>query len=336
VDQVFKIYHELSSGKKTITPVEFAGSVATTHDAIQTHIRKIKKHFDLKIIAQKRPKVIIDPVNGAGCIANIMFLKEIGCDVVAIHDTPQGNFEREPEPTAKNIGDLIRTVKLAKKVDIGFALDVDADRLAIVDELGNALGEDLTLCLAVKAMLSQRRGQQARVVTNLSTTQALKNICDEFGAELILTPIGEINVSKKMIEVGAVVGGEGNGGVIIPSVGLGRDSLTGMAVILKYLCESGQKISHLAKAIPQYQVIKDKVDASNIKDLPAWFKKLEQAFEKSEINRADGVKFTFEDSAWVHVRSSNTEPIVRIIAEARSRDRAQSLINQAHEVSINS
>lgn len=234
-------------------------------------------------------------------------------------------FEREPEPKPENLKKLIETVK-QEQADIGFALDVDADRLAIIDEKGNPLGEDMTLCLAVKAMLLESKIQGSsfkvqenvlKIVTNLSTTQALKDVCDQFQAQLILTPIGEINVSKKLMSEKALAGGEGNGGVIIPAIGYGRDSLTGIAIILKYLCESDKKISELASEIPKYEVIKDKIDIPKNLNLSDCYQTLKNEFTDAEINQEDGVKFSFKDLSWVHVRESNTEPIVRIIAEAK-------------------
>ncbi|MDR1113614.1 MAG: phosphoglucosamine mutase, partial [Candidatus Margulisbacteria bacterium] len=232
------------------------------------------------------------------------------------------------EPTAEHIAKLGEKVK-AFGADIGFAQDPDADRLAIVDETGRAIGEDYTLCLAADYLLSRLRSGQIRgenkICTNLSTTRLIDAVAAKYGAEVVRTKIGEVNVSLAMKKTGAVVGGEGNGGVMAPAVGFGRDSLAGITLILQYLAESQQKVSELVNALPKYVMHKTKIDCASARETAELLEKIKAKYAAEKLDLQDGVKVLFADGNWLHVRASNTEPVIRIIAEAETLEKAKEL-----------
>tara|TARA_Y100000991_G_scaffold142873_1_gene107820 strand:- start:434 stop:1150 length:717 start_codon:yes stop_codon:yes gene_type:complete len=225
-----------------------------------------------------------------------------------------GNFTREAEPLAENLNELEQKV-LSDRADIGFATDPDGDRLSIVSNKGKAIGEEYTLVLAVKNFINS---QESMVVTNLSTSMMLDNIADK----TIRTKIGEAHVVKKMNELNISIGGEGNGGVILKEVHLGRDSLVAISMILNLLSSSGKSISDEITNIPKYLMIKDKIHIDSKID----FDSLENIFDCDEINKLDGIKFSWSNK-WIHIRQSNTEPIIRIFAEASTQDEVDELIN---------
>ncbi|MFH1386872.1 MAG: phosphoglucosamine mutase [bacterium] len=292
---------------------------------IDFHIAKVLKAFDAALIKKKKFRVAVDACNGAGSVALVECLRKLGCTVYPINVNTSLPFPHSPEPIAENLGDLLTLVK-TKKADIGFAMDADADRLAVVSEKGEALGEELTMALAVKFMLEQNQGKKNKIVINLSTTKAVDDLCQEFGAACIRTKVGEVNVAEKIKEVKALIGGEGNGGVIYPKIGFNRDSLTAATLLLNMMAESGQKLSDLGKAIPHYEGVKTKVECKSNEEASKLVEKTKQIFAGEKFDLTEGIKVIFPD-AWIHVRPSNTEPIVRIIAEAKSKARAKELVN---------
>ena len=290
-----------------------------SQDVARRHIDKIIKHINTDVIRRKQFTVALDSCNGAGSVITPMLLEELGCKVIEINTEPDGLFPHTPEPVPENLKQLCDVIR-TKGADIGFAQDPDADRLAIVSEKGECIGEEYTLALATQFVLKKKRGV---VVTNLSTTKAIDDIAGQFNCEVIRTRIGEINVVEKMKEYNAVVGGEGNGGVIIPEIIYGRDSLCGIAVILQHLAESGLTISKLTSTIPQYKMVKRKIEYPFDK-IDTLLEKIKDEYKENPINSEDGVKIDLGDS-WVHIRPSNTEPVVRIIAEAPTQQRAEQL-----------
>ncbi|MCL2001558.1 MAG: phosphoglucosamine mutase, partial [Planctomycetes bacterium] len=265
-------------------------------------------------------RVAIDCCNGAGSTLALEFLDRIGCEAVSIDCEMNGIFPRNPEPTKKNVTAVLELVKTAG-ADLGFAQDADADRVAFISEKGEYIGEEYSLCLAARYRLSQRRGA---VVTNLSTTRMIDDVAREFDCQVLRTPVGEVNVAETMLDCEAVVGGEGNGGVIDPRVHYGRDALTGAALILQYMLESGKTLGQLAAEIPVYQMSKQKVECTK-RNAASILKKL--AGEKAlHVDVRDGVKLDFAEG-WVHVRSSNTEPVIRVYSEAKTQDEADALAN---------
>ena len=292
------------------------GLVSDYSTANEEHIDKVlaAKCIDTDNIRKKNFKVVIDCVNGAGSFILPMLCKKLGCEVVTINCNGDGNFTRVPEPLAENLNELEEKV-LNVGADVGFATDPDGDRLSVVSNTGNAIGEEYTLVLAVKNYLNY---QKSMVVTNLSTSMMLESIANE----TIRTRIGEAHVVQKMNELNTPIGGEGNGGVILKEVHLGRDSLVAISMILSLLSSSGKSISDEISNIPQYLMIKDKIYIDDKID----FDSLETIFDCNEINNIDGIKF-IRPNKWIHIRKSNTEPIIRIFAEAKTQEEVDELIN---------
>ena len=300
----------------SINPPDSLGVVSDYSTANEEHIEKVlaAKCIDADNIRKKKFKVVIDAVNGAGSFILPILCEQLGCEVVTMNCNGDGNFTREAEPLAENLNELEQKV-LSDRADIGFATDPDGDRLSIVSNKGKAIGEEYTLVLAVKNFINS---QESMVVTNLSTSMMLDNIADK----TIRTKIGEAHVVKKMNELNIAIGGEGNGGVILKEVHLGRDSLVAISMILNLLSSSGKSISDEISNIPKYLMIKDKIHIDSKID----FDSLENIFDCDEINKLDGIKFSWPNK-WIHIRQSNTEPIIRIFAEASTQDEVDELIN---------
>jgi phosphomannomutase len=297
------------------------GKITTNEQTDATHIDKVLTIVDEEAIAAKKFKAVLDSVNGAGGRVTKKMLAKLGCEVIAINDEPTGIFAHRPEPTAKNLTGLCKVVK-EKGADIGFAQDPDADRLAIVDEAGTYLGEEYTLALAAKYIFSRETGKAA---TNLSTSRMLDDIAKEAGGQVIRTAVGEANVAAAMLEHNCIIGGEGNGGVIDLRVGPIRDSLVGIALILQLMAETGKTVGQLAGEIPGYYMSKEKfaaeqTQARQILDLA------KKTFTNAKLDTTDGCRFDFDDG-WLHIRPSNTEPVVRVIAEATSKQAVRKYID---------
>ena len=300
----------------SINPPDSLGVVSDYSTANEEHIEKVlaAKCIDADNIRKKKFKVVIDAVNGAGSFILPMLCEQLGCEVVTMNCNGDGNFTRVAEPLAENLNELEQKV-LSDRADIGFATDPDGDRLSIVSNKGKAIGEEYTLVLAVKNFINS---QESMVVTNLSTSMMLDNIADK----TIRTKIGEAHVVKKMNELNISIGVDGNGGVILKEVHLGRDSLVAISMILNLLSSSGKSISDEITNIPKYLMIKDKMHIDSKID----FDSLETIFDCNEINKLDGIKFSWPNK-WIHIRQSNTEPIIRIFAEASTQDEVDELIN---------
>jgi phosphomannomutase len=297
------------------------GKVSANDEADAVHIAKVLRIVDRKAIAEKHFTVVLDSVNGAGGRPGVKLLKELGCSVIPMNNEPTGLFAHPPEPTAENLTSLCTAVKNAR-ADIGFAQDPDADRLAIVDETGDYIGEEYTLALAAKLIFSQKTGSAA---ANLSTSRMIDDIAQAAGGQVIRTPVGEANVASAMIKNNCIIGGEGNGGVIDLRVGPIRDSLVAMAFVLQLLAKTGKTVGQNAAEIGGYFMTKLKVPADK-KRLKLMLDAAKKLFPDAKLNTSDGYRFDFPD-AWLHVRSSNTEPIVRIIAEAKDKQTAQKYID---------
>ena len=299
--------------------------VRTEDRPVEPHLKKILDCFDAGLIRRRKLKVALDCGNGAGAILAPRLLEALGCETVLINAVPDGSFSRPSEPSPENIGKICRAV-VRTGADVGFVQDADADRLAIVDETGEPLGEELTLALAVLYVLGRERGP---VVCNLSTTRAIDDIASRRGVEVVRTKIGEINVVEKTLglEPRAVIAGEGNGGVILPAIHPCRDSFAAMAVILSSLASSRKTVSALRKRVPFYAMIKDRIDGSAEQGFRL-IAKLKKRYEgEGTTNLLDGLKVDFPDH-WIHVRPSNTEPIIRIIAEARTAAKARAAVRR--------
>ena len=293
--------------------------VERVNGAIDSHIQAILDAVGTLPKTKRRLRVVLDACNGAGSIVGPKLLNALGAEVIAINNEPNGQFPRPAEPTPENLTDLCNAVK-QHKADIGFAQDMDADRLAIVSEQGEAIGEDYTLVLATLYVLSQQRGP---VVANLSTTSALDFVAQKFGCPLYRTKIGEANVTERMQREGAIIGGEGNGGVIYPRINFARDSLVGMALILHMLANRDIPLSQILTEIPRLTLIKEKLPCPSQK-IPEVLKMVRHVYAASPLDLTDGVKVLLPNG-WLHVRGSNTEPIIRLAAEAPSEPEARTI-----------
>lgn len=296
--------------------------VENNGDAVRNHLQKVLDVVDVRALQKRRFRVAVDCCNGAGSTLALDFLRRIGCEVTAIDCQMNGLFPRNPEPVRQHVTAILEVVK-NRGADLGFAEDADADRVAFIDERGEYIGEEYSLCLAARYRLSHNKGP---VVTNLSTTRMIDDVAREFDCPVFRTPVGEVNVAEMMMDKNAVVGGEGNGGVIDPRVHYGRDALTGVALTLQYMLETGKTLSQLAAEIPTYCMSKQKVELSKRAISPVLKTLAAEAADQAgcRVDTQDGVKLDFAEG-WVHVRPSNTEPIVRVYAEARTQAEADQL-----------
>ncbi len=300
------------------------GRTEILNNSWEFHLNKI---YDLPIIKRdliksKNFKVLVDAVNGAGIEVVPKLLNDLGCTISKINCENNGIFPRNPEPVPENLSD---TIKIAKEgdYDLTVIVDPDVDRLVLLTDKGDPFGEENTITFISDFVLSKSPGD---VVINLSTTRAVEDIAKQYDVKVHRTPVGEINVSTKMKEVSAVIGGEGSGGVIFPPLLYGRDALVGIALVLQSLIESGEKLSSVKLELPQYFIVKDKfkIEAMNPDEVLKYF---EQRFSNERIITSDGVRIDFDDH-WVHIRKSNTEPIVRLIVEAKTENEAHRYMDE--------
>ena len=303
------------------------GHVERDDEAVARHIAQVLAlpYLEVEGIRSRRFKVALDCCHGAGSVIMPALLTELGCEVYAINMEPDGRFHRPPEPIADNLGELEALVKNTG-ADIGFATDPDVDRLALVLDDGRAPGEDYTLAFAARTVLRHRRGP---VVTNLSTSKVVSDVADAAGVPFHFAKVGEVNVALAMRDAGATIGGEGNGGVILPEMHLGRDAPVGSALMLQLMHEEGRPLSQLVAEQPRYVIVKDKLDRPDA-PLDTVYAALRTAFADAKADTQDGLRLDWPDR-WVHLRPSGTEPIVRVIAEAPSDAEARVLIAQARE-----
>ncbi len=302
------------------------GRVIDNRETDRVHIRKVLAIVDPGRIAGRRYKVVLDSVNGAGAPITKKLLAELGCEVIAMNDEPTGLFAHEPEPTVANLTGLCRRVR-DEGADVGLAQDPDADRLAVVDEKGVYIGEEYTLALAAKYMFSKGDGTAA---ANLSTSRMIDDVAGQAGGRVIRTPVGEANVANAMLEHGCLIGGEGNGGVIDLRVGPIRDSLVAGALVLQLMAETGRTISQLVQEIGGYAMHKDKFaadsrQAARIMDLAA------ERFPEATLNTSDGLRLDLPDG-WLHLRTSNTEPVMRVIVEARDEPTVRRYLDAVSDI----
>ncbi len=348
-----------------LVPIEALGRFSEDSRAHANHIQAVLPHFDVLGISEKRFRVVLDSVNGAGCIGTPMLLGKLGVELVHMNGEGTGQFAHIPEPTRENLTDLCAKVK-EKRAAVGFAQDPDADRLAIVDERGEYIGEEYTLALCTYArMLAKGSSGKLNVVTNLSTSRMVDDLAAKFGGTVYRTPVGEANVAGKMQELaagsgmhsgmgvppmsspgmggaggrggaGSVIGGEGNGGIIDLRVGPVRDSFLGMAMILDLMTRTGKRLSELVAEIPRYAMIKTKFECTP-EESARLVAKVKETFAHEKLDTQDGVRIDWAESGgagggWVHVRQSNTEPIARVIAEAANETTARELIAKVEKL----
>jgi phosphomannomutase len=298
------------------------GQVEVDVDAARRHLDRVLAlpYLDVAAIRKRAFRVALDCCRGAGGAFIPGLLERLGCQVTAINLETDGHFPRPPEPVPENLGDLERLVR-DSGAEIGFAVDPDVDRLALVSDAGRAIGEDYTLALATRVVL---RRQAGKVVTNLSTSRVVDDAAALMGASVIRAPVGEVNVATRMRDERAVIGGEGNGGVILPELHLGRDAPVGIALMLQLLLDENRPLSAIVGDTPRYSIVKDKLDRPNA-PLLSVYAALRAAFPDAVADTQDGLRLAWNDR-WVHVRPSGTEPIVRVIAEAPTEAAARELV----------
>lgn len=326
--------------------LKYLGRVTVVDDPIAMHLERVLAALPVAAIRKRKFRVVVDMCNGAGMTLAQELCRELGVVLGAIHVEPDRAFERKPEPLPENLGKLRRAVK-SFKADVGFALDPDADRLAIVDETGRAIGEERTLTLAVEWVL---RRVKTPVVANLSTTRAIDDVAARHGVRVIRTKIGEAHVIAGMRASKAQIGGEGAGGVIYPKITMGRDAATGMGITLALMAEEAGRgglgsLSKINASIPDYVIVKDRLELPERAAIVPALERLESglgeaaklvaASGEAVVDRVDGWKLIFEDR-WLHVRASGTEPIMRLYAEAPTRAGAKALVEWAKERIANS
>lgn len=307
-----------------------ADSVGTAHtieDTVMAHLAMVAAVCDVDRIRKRRFKVLLDANNGSGSMLGVPLLQELGCEINLLGGEPDGLFGHTPEPTAENLAGVLELVKQSG-ADIGFCQDPDADRLAIIDENGNYIGEEYTVSLCMDHVLRQTPGP---VVTNCSTSRMTQDLAEKYAVPFFRSRVGEANVVDLMQQENAVLGGEGNGGIIDPRVGFVRDSFVGMALVLDAMCTREQPISALAAELPNYAIHKAKIELPADK-VAAALDAIEAHFSDATADRLDGLRLDWPGK-WVLIRASNTEPIVRVVAEAQSLDEAKQLC-QATEAAI--
>lgn len=296
------------------------GTVIAATESLEKHVDAILAlpYVETEKIKNANLKVAVDAVNSTGGIAIPYLLKRLGVEQVEeLYCEPHGRFPHNPEPLEKHLGDIMKLVK-DKSCDIGVVVDPDVDRLALISEDGAMFGEEYTLVACADYLLQRKPGT---VVSNLSSSRALRDLAHRYGAEYFASAVGEVNVVALMKEQNAILGGEGNGGVILPDLHYGRDSLVGIALILSHLATSAKKMTELRDSYPEYYMAKNKIQLEPEMDVDGLLEEVRQQYSSEDISTVDGVKIDFENE-WVHLRKSNTEPIIRVYTEAKTRERA--------------
>ena len=302
--------------------VDNLGKYKKSKTGIATHIDKVLAHplVDIAAIQKAKFKVVVDAVNSTGGIAIPALLDELGVSTIKLYCEPNGEFPHNPEPLAENLT-AIATLVQKEKADLGIVVDPDVDRLALVCEDGSMFGEEYTLVAVADYILSKKQGN---TVSNLSSSRALRDVTEKHGGKYYASAVGEVNVVKQMKAVNAVIGGEGNGGIIDPELHYGRDSLIGVALFLTHLAYKQQKVSELRKTYPSYFMSKNKIQLTPQLDVDKLLEEIKNKYKNEDVNTIDGVKIDFP-TEWVHLRKSNTEPIIRIYTESTSQEKAVAL-----------
>ena len=302
--------------------VDNIGKVVLREDFNPTHIEQVLalEMVDVDAVKERKFKVVVDAVNSIGGVVIPALLRALGCDVVELNCTPDGHFAHNPEPLAEHLTEISRVV-VDEKADLGVVVDPDVDRLALVNEDGTMFGEEYTLVAVADYILSQTVGN---TVSNLSSSRALSDVTKTYGGEYSASAVGEVNVVTKMKEVGAVIGGEGNGGVIYPALHYGRDALVGVALFLTHLVKKNCTMTELRATYPAYYASKNKIQLTPEIDVDKVLLEMKARYAGENVNDIDGVKIDFPEN-WVHLRKSNTEPIIRVYTEAKSADEADAL-----------
>ncbi|HVX25435.1 MAG TPA: phosphoglucosamine mutase [Parafilimonas sp.] len=303
--------------------VDKIGNVTADASAMEKHIEAIVQYplVDVSLIKKKKFKIVVDAINSTGAIAVPALLKALGVkEIIVLNDEVNGKFAHNPEPLPQNLTQLSNEVR-KQQAHLGIAVDPDVDRLCFVCEDGSMFGEEYTLVAVADYVLQQKKGN---TVSNLSSTRALKDVTEKNGGEYFSSAVGEVNVVEKMKAVNAVIGGEGNGGIIVPDLHYGRDALIGIALFLTQLAKTGKSVGQLRRQYPDYFISKNKIEVGNNVDVKKIFSGIQRKYKNNPVNTEDGLKIEF-DNDWVHLRTSNTEPIIRIYAESNFETTADNI-----------
>jgi len=293
------------------------------------HANQIIKNIDVEKIKAHKFKVAVDMINASACVLDPYLFEKLGVELVPLNNIPDGKFAHKPEPVRENLEDIARLVK-EKGCNLGFAHDPDADRLVIINEFGEVIFEEYTLALGVEAIMSRPENKGKNVVINMSTSQMNKDIAEKYGGKCIRTKVGEANVVTGIEKNNAIIGGEGGGGIIYPTINMARDSFVSLALILELLSNRNQTVSKCIESLPKYKMRKDKISINgNLEDL---YNKMKLHFKECELNELDGLRLDFKDNSWIHLRPSNTEPIIRLFGEAKTTERISELFNETSKI----
>jgi phosphomannomutase len=295
----------------------------------QEHADLILKNIDLELIKSKKWKVAVDMINASACVLDPYLFQKLGVELIPLNNIPDGKFGHKPEPLRENLEDIGKLVK-EKNCNLGFAHDPDADRLVIIDENGDVVFEEYTLSFGVEAIMSRPENYGKNVVINMSSSKMSEDIAEKYGGKCFRTKVGEANVVSGIEKYNAVIGGEGGGGVIYPSINMARDSFVSLALILELLAKRNQTVSECVKTLPKYEMLKDKIPVSG--SLEEMYKKMKTYFKDCQINESDGLRLDFSDKTWIHLRPSNTEPIIRLYGEATNKERIAKLFEETKKV----
>jgi phosphomannomutase len=322
------ILEHAESNQIKFASVDTQGKVTQKHDHAGRHLKAIVDHqlVNANIIANRKLKVVVDAINSSGAIFVPALLKMLGVDeknIIVLNGEVDGKFAHNPEPLPQHLSELAAAV-VAHKADLGISVDPDVDRLVLVCEDGSMFGEEYTLVAVADYVLSKIKGD---TVSNLSSTRALKDVTESHGCTYHPAAVGEVNVVAKMKAVNAVIGGEGNGGIIVPDFHYGRDALIGIALFLTFMSQSGKTARQIRYSYPNYFISKNKIELTDQSVLPGVFEKLKDKYKAYPLNTIDGLRIDFEND-WVHLRASNTEPIIRIIAESNFETTANNIANK--------
>lgn len=315
-EELLDIYHQ---GEFFRAEWNKLGKVDKYDSAIEIYVNKLCKYLDTNKIRKRKLKVVVDNCNGAGGVVTKLLLEKLGCELVMINDEITGEFSHDPEPTPSNMKEVASIIKPVE-ADIGFMLDADVDRISICTEEGKSLSEEYTFALLVDYMLSRKR---RTVVTNLSTTKMIDDLAKKYKVTLIRAKTGQAYVIERMIEEGGIISGEGSGGVAVGDFQYAFDGFLAMGLILQMLAEKKKKISELADSLPKYFMVKKKIECST-EVIYSVIDKVKESYKTANMDLTDGVKVEWKDS-WLHIRASNTEPLIRVITESSSKDRAEEL-----------
>jgi phosphomannomutase len=293
------------------------------------HADLILENIDVEIIKSKKWKVAVDMINASACVFDPYLFEKLGIEIIPLNNIPNGNFGHKPEPLRENLGDIGKLVK-EKNCNLGFAHDPDADRLVVINEKGEVISEEYTLAIGVEAIMSRPENFGKNVVINMSSSKMSEDIAEKYGGKCFRTKVGEANVVAGIENYNAVIGGEGGGGVIYPTINMARDSFVGIALILEILAKRNQTVSECVKSLPKYEMLKDKMPVSG--SLEKMYKNMKNYFTDCQINELDGLRLDFTDKTWIHLRPSNTEPIIRLYGEAKTKERIEKLFEETRKI----